>query len=173
MRLNLELKASIPSIELARTSARLCGAELHGILLQVDTYFRVLHGRLKLREIAGDHSELIYYERPDTSLERWSSYSTVQVTEPGALKEQLASALGVRVVVKKRRELFLLDETRIHLDEVEQLGTYLEFEIPVRDKREAASEMKFLREQFEIDDGSIFTASYSDLILAKTEGLGA
>ena len=173
MRLNLELKASIPSLELARASARRCGAEFHGLLLQTDTYFRVPHGRLKLREIAGDRSELIYYERPDTSLERWSTYSTVQVIEPDGLREQLASALGVRVVVKKRRHLFLLDETRIHLDEVEDLGTYLEFEIPVRDQQEAYSQMKFLREQFEIDEGSIFTGSYSDLILAKTEGLGA
>lgn len=173
MRLNLELKASIPSIDLARTAARRCGAEFSGVLVQEDTYFRVPRGRLKLREIAGDRSELIYYERPDTSHERWSSYSTVPIVEPGGLKEQLSSALGVRVIVKKRRELFLLDETRIHLDEVEELGTYLEFEIPVRDQLEAYSQMKFLREQFEVDDGSIFTGSYSDLILAKTEGLGS
>ncbi len=173
MHLNLELKASIPSIDLARASARRCGAEFSGVLLQEDTYFRVPQGRLKLREIAGDKAELIYYERPDTSQERWSSYSRVPVIEPGALKEQLASALGVHVVVRKRRELFMLDETRIHLDDVEALGTYLEFEIPVRDQEEAYSQMKFLREQFEIDEGSIFTGSYSDLILAKTEGLGS
>ncbi len=173
MRLNLELKASIPSIDLARASARRCGAEFSGLLLQEDTYFRVPNGRLKLREIAGDRSELIFYERPNSSLERWSSYSRVPVAEPRGLKEQLASALGIRVVVRKKRELFLLDETRIHLDDVEDLGTYLEFEVPVRDREEAASQMKFLREQFEVDEGSIFTGSYSDLILAKTEGLGS
>jgi adenylate cyclase, class 2 len=172
MLLNLELKASIPSVELARVSARRCGAEFGGVLLQEDTYFRVAHGRLKLREIAGHGSELIYYERPDTSLERWSNYSTVAVTEPVGLKEQLSSALGVRVVVKKKRELFLLGGTRIHLDDVEGLGTFLEFEIPVRDELEAFSQMNFLRAQFGIDDGSIFTPSYSDLILAKTEGFG-
>jgi predicted adenylyl cyclase CyaB len=97
----------------------------------------------------------------------------VPVIEPAALKEQLSSALGVRVIVKKKRELFLLDETRIHLDDVEGLGTYLEFEIPVRDEQEAYGQMTFLREQFEVDRGSIFTGSYSDLILAKTEGLGS
>lgn len=173
MRSNLELKASIPSIEAARASARRCGADFSAVLIQVDTYFRIPRGRLKLREIADGTSEMIFYERPDTTLERWSSYSTVPVIEPAALKQQLASALGVRAIVRKRRELFLLDETRIHLDDVEDLGTYLEFEIPVRDQEEAASQMKFLREQFGIDAGSIFTGSYSDLILAKTEGLGS
>ncbi len=170
---NLELKASLPSIESARVAARRCGAEFRGILLQEDTYFNVPHGRLKLREFAGAGAELIFYERAEHSLERWSSYSTVAVPEPAPLKQQLSSALGVRVVVKKKRELFLFEGTRIHLDTVEGLGTFLEFEVPVRDETDAARKMKFLREQFGVADGSIFTPSYSDLILAKSEGLGA
>jgi adenylate cyclase, class 2 len=170
---NLELKASILSIESMRALARQCGAEFRGVLLQEDTYFCVRNGRLKLRECTGRPAELIFYERAEQTSERWSTYSTVVVPEPVALKQQLSSALGVRVVVKKKRELFLHEGTRIHLDEVEGLGTYLEFEIPVHDEEEAASKMKFLRERFGVAEQSIFTASYSDLIIAKTEGLGA
>jgi adenylate cyclase, class 2 len=173
MPLNLELKASIPSIAEARLSARQCGADFAGILEQEDTYFSVQRGRLKLREIAGQGAQLIYYERPETNLERWSNYSMSPVADAALLKEQLSAAVGIKVIVKKRRELFLLDGTRVHLDEVEGLGTFLEFEIPVRDEQEASSQMKFLRDQFGIDDGAIFTSSYSDLILAKTEGFGS
>jgi adenylate cyclase class 2 len=170
---NLELKASVSSGELTRGLAYRCGARFQGILLQVDTYFCVPHGRLKLRETIGQGAELIFYERPETKSERWSTYSTVSVPDPGALKQQLASALGVLVEVKKKRELFLLEGTRIHIDEVEGLGAFLEFEIPVRDEDGASRQMKFLREQFAIKDESIFMPSYSDLILAKTEDLGA
>ncbi len=173
MPLNLELKASIPSVESARESARLCGAEFRGILLQTDTYFCVLRGRLKVREISDDGAELIYYERAEETLERWSTYSTVTIPEPALLKQQLSSALGVLVVVKKKRELFLFEGTRIHIDDVEGLGCFLEFEVPVHDEQDATRQMKFLRERFAIREDSIFTPSYSDLILAKTEGLGA
>ncbi len=170
---NLELKASVSSIELTRALAYQCGARFQGILMQADTYFCVPHGRLKLREIMGQGAELIFYERPESTSERWSTYSTVSVPDPGALKQQLASALGIMVEVKKKRELFLFEGTRIHIDEVEGLGTFLEFEIPVRNEEGASRQMLFLREQFAIKDESIFMPSYSDLILTKTEGLGA
>jgi adenylate cyclase class 2 len=169
---NLELKASLPSIESARASARRCGAEFHGILHQVDTYFFTRQGRLKFREVEGQGAELIYYERSDTAAERWSTYSTVRMEDPETLKKQLSSALGIRVVVRKSRALFLLHGARIHIDEVEGLGAFLEFEVPVRDEEGALHEMKYLRAQFAVADESIFTTSYSDLILAKTEDLG-
>ena len=170
---NLELKATLPSVETARAAARRCGAQFESVLNQEDTYFNVGRGRLKLRVIEREGAELIYYERPETDLERWSTYSTVRIGDPDTLKRQLSSALGIRVVVKKKRELFLLDGARIHIDEVEGLGTFLEFEVPVRDEADAVRAMKYLRVQFMVEEASIFTQSYSDLILAKTEGLGS
>ncbi len=173
MPLNLELKASIPSPEKARAAATRCGAHYEGILLQEDTYFSVPHGRLKLREIAGQGAELIFYERPEVTSERWSTYSRQVIAEPALMKAQLSSALGVRVVVRKKRTLYLLGATRIHIDDVEGLGTFLEFEVPVTDEQDASEQMQQLREQFGVTEGAIFKASYSDLISAKTEALGA
>ncbi len=92
--------------------------------------------------------------------------------DPAALKLQLATALGILVVVRKKRELFLLERVRIHLDDVEGLGSFLEFEIPVVEVQEASRQMKFLREQFAVGEASTFTASYSDLIRAKSAGFG-
>jgi len=170
---NLELKASVQSLELTRSRARDCGATFEDTLIQVDTYFNVSHGRLKLRQIAGQGAELIYYERHETTSERWSTYSTVDVQAPDVLKDQLTSALGVRAVVSKRRELYLFDGARIHIDDVQGLGSFLEFEVPAFAQREASKKMKFLREQFLVTEPSIFAGSYCDLILAKTQGLGA
>ena len=172
MPLNLELKASVPSIQSARESAVRCGARFQGTLHQVDTYFNVARGRLKLREIGEQGAELIYYERAETASERWSNYSRVAVPDPTVLKQQLAAALGILVVVRKKRELFFLERIRIHLDEVEGLGSFLEIEIPVVDAQEASRKMQHVREWLGVEERSIFTASYSDLIRGKSAGFG-
>lgn len=173
MPLNLELKASVPTADAARTAARRCGARFQELLLQEDTYFRVPEGRLKLREIQGRDAELIYYRREENTGDRWSDYTRVRVADAGALKGLLADALGLRTVVRKRRELFMLDETRIHVDEVEGLGSFVEFEIPVDEEEKARRQLQWLRSQCGIADETVITTSYSDLILAKTGDLGA
>jgi predicted adenylyl cyclase CyaB len=140
--------------------------------MQEDTYFHVKKGRLKLRVIAEENAELIYYERNETAPERWSSYVRLPIGNALDWKAMLSSALGVLVVVNKRRQLFLLEGNRIHLDEVDGLGSFLEFEVIVHDEEVARRQMKHLRDAFNVTDAAIFTASYSDLILAKTGDLG-
>jgi adenylate cyclase class IV len=93
----------------------------------VDTYFEVPRGRLKLREEPDAAAHLIAYERPDLAAQKESRYRLIEVPEPAQLKEALAVVLGIKVVVSKDRRLFVLGDVRIHLDNVANLGDFIEF----------------------------------------------
>ncbi len=126
---NLEFKAQIKEPEsLERVFAK-NGAAFTTVLKQRDTYFNVSRGRLKLREIDGKGSELIFYERDESSPSGMESkYDILPVGDP-KLKDFLARALGAMVVVEKERRLLKLRNARIHLDDVKGLGSFLEFEV--------------------------------------------
>lgn len=164
---NIELKARDP--DRARSLA-ICdgiGAEPQGVLSQLDTYFLVPHGRLKLREEEGARPHLIAYERPDRAAERESRYRIVEVDEPEALKAALGAALGVRAVVAKERRLFLWEEVRIHLDRVDGLGEFIEFEAVAdsgSDLTREEAEVVTLRGAFEIEDADLVAGSYCDAV---------
>lgn len=126
---NLEFKARIKEAESLESIFTQHGATFSDVLNQRDTYFNVLRGRLKLREIDGKRSELIFYERDESSSSGMESiYDIYPVVDP-KLKDFLAEALGVKVVVEKKRRLLKLRNARIHLDEVKGLGSFLEFEV--------------------------------------------
>src|SRR4051794_40389645 len=118
MKKNIEIKAKCNNLAAARRAAKRVGARRVGGLHQGDTYFHVARGRLKLREIRGAGAEMIWYVRPNRAAARESNYTLVPVEEPGPLKRALAAALGVRSIVRKRRELWIYENVRIHLDEV-------------------------------------------------------
>ena len=164
---NLELKARYPSPQKAHAVARAFGASHRGTLNQEDTYFRVPRGRLKLREAVGETAELIYYERAEETTERWSRFTRVPVIEAAGLRRVLAEAFGVLVVVRKSRDLYLFRDARIHIDDVECLGTFLEFEVTGGETPAAVATMRELRGAFGIVDDSVIKVSYSDMILAK------
>jgi predicted adenylyl cyclase CyaB len=136
---NLEFKARLDDPKAVVARARELGADLWGDLRQTDTYFDVRRGRLKLRETAGLQSELIFYERDEAGETRPSDYSVAYFKDPAGLQDALSRALGVLRTVKKRRTLLLLDTTRIHIDNVDGLGHFLEIEVPVRDGDEEAA----------------------------------
>ena len=168
MPMNLELKARVRSRRGAEAHARGAGARECGILRQTDTYFNVPKGRLKLREISGSGAELIQYERTEDSSERWSTYRTIPIADPESLKQALTETLGIRVVVRKERTLFLLRGARIHLDDVEGIGSFVEFEVPSPGGEEPTALMRDLRAIFHISEELVEKGSYSDLILAKS-----
>ena len=164
---NLELKCRIDSIEPACECALKLGALPGGVLRQTDTYFVVPHGRLKLRVHEDGPIELIAYERPDLSGERWSMYRKIDVTGLAGLTEALAGSLGILCIVAKRRFLFLTPNARIHVDEVEHLGAFLEFEVTAEDASVAERVMTELRKGFNVTAEKGIGGSYSDLLLAN------
>jgi adenylate cyclase, class 2 len=125
---------------------------------------------LKLREEDGATPHLIAYERPDRTSSRESRYRIVEVAEPEELKEALASALGIEVVVAKERRLFLWRTVRIHLDMIDRLGSFIEFEAVAPTDSDLSYEEALvaeLRRAFAIDESDLIDSSYSDLMLAK------
>jgi predicted adenylyl cyclase CyaB len=165
---NIEMKAR--DVDPARTlQASLdLGAKDHGWLQQLDTYFRVANGRLKLREQDGD-AQLIYYERSDEAIERVSSYRIVRVEDAEGLKDALAAALGVLVAVEKSRRLLIWRNVRIHLDEVPGLGSFIELEAVVEPDSDLTGDyhsVAELREALNITDERIMASGYSDQLLA-------
>ena len=127
-RRNIELKARIADLERARESAREIAPARVGIEQQVDTYFGCRTGRLKLRERDELPSQLIAYERTNLAESKPSDYRLVEVAEPDKVKAALSMALGVEAVVAKVREILMYENVRIHLDEVEGQGAFIEFE---------------------------------------------
>jgi len=170
---NLELKARCADLIRAEEIALRLGAAPGGTLHQVDTYFQTPVGRLKLRQINRHGGELIYYERAEDSAVRWSNYFTAPVAGCAALRDVLTRAYGVRLEVEKSRVLYLYRGARIHLDRVEGLGAFLEFESPVQSDSETESErarlvMRELMSGFGLQPGDAIQASYADLLQDKT-----
>jgi homotetrameric cytidine deaminase len=165
---NVEIKARDADPQGSRARALALGAEERGELEQRDTYFTPARGRLKLREQSPGEAQLIQYRRPDSAAAVTSEYRVVPVADPEALRAALDEALGTLVVVIKRRRLLLVDGVRIHLDDVEGLGTFLELEAvaaPASDLADEHAKVDRLREGLEIGDDSLVESGYADLLL--------
>jgi homotetrameric cytidine deaminase len=172
---NVELKARDADPEATAARCLALGAEDRGVLQQRDTYFAGRHGRLKLREQGGDGSELIAYRRPDATEPAQSAYVLAPTSSPEALREALDAALGTVVEVVKRRRLFIWEDVRIHLDEVEGLGSFLELEALVGsedgDLAAAHAKVALLRTELSIEDSALVSVGYSDLLLDGPQAL--
>lgn len=165
----VELKARLDEPELIRR--RLKGkAKSEGVLRQRDTYFQVTRGRLKLRQVQGKPAQLVFYRRPDRTGVKVSQVHLVEVEDGVAMASLLAEALGVRVVVEKTREILRWIGVQVHLDQVEGLGSFLEFELSVEDRPEDLAEGRRRLEAMLVELGipqeALLAPSYSDLLLA-------
>jgi adenylate cyclase class IV len=166
-RRNLEIKARHADLAAARDAAVRMGAREAGVEAQTDTYFRVPHGRLKLREIEGQPAVLIWYDRPDDTGTRGSAYYLAPAPDAATMKAALAGALGVRGEVRKRRAVYLWHNVRIHLDEVAGLGNFVEFEAVLSaadDEAAAAARLVELSRALSILPGDHLAPSYADLL---------
>jgi homotetrameric cytidine deaminase len=165
---NVELKARDPDPARSLERALALGAEDRGEIRQRDTYFAGARGRIKLREQDPGDAELIQYSRDNSTEARTSSYRRVPTGDADALRAALEDAYGTLVTVTKRRRLLLWEGVRIHLDEVEGLGSYLEFEAVAEGDSDLTAErekVERLRGELGIDDKDLIATSYSDLLL--------
>jgi adenylate cyclase class 2 len=166
--INIEIKAR--TREPGRVLQRLAdlGAELQGIDHQVDTYYGARNGRLKLRRGTIEHA-LIAYQRADQSGPKISWVTLYEPNDSDRLHATLSAALGVVVVVDKQRHIWWADNVKLHVDEVEGLGTFLEIEATNRHgdigevvlRRQCDEWLELLG----VDDRDLVERSYSDLLL--------
>ena len=165
---NFEFKARASDINSLEKKLLKLDPEFIGEDYQVDTYFKVEKGRLKLRE-GNIENSLIYYERSDTAGAKQSDVLLYQHPAEKALKNILVKVHGVLVIVSKIRRIYFIDNVKFHFDQVEGLGTFVEVE--AIDKT-GTMDIKNLQEQcskyatlFEIKEPDYISHSYSDLIL--------
>ncbi|XP_055300748.1 uncharacterized protein LOC129567662 [Sitodiplosis mosellana] len=169
---NIEIKARIANdagyakrVEIAKTLTKTAGE----VLKQRDVFYKVSNGRLKLRVQDGT-AMLIQYGRPDVSGPKLSEFDILDIAEPEKLDRMLSNSLGVIGEVKKSRYLFLHEQTRIHLDKVDGLGTFLEFEVCLRPEQtieDGTIIANDLMKLFEINDTDLMTGAYMDELLQK------
>jgi adenylate cyclase class IV len=167
---NVEFKAELRDYDLARTLCAAQGATFICVLDQTDTYYRLPSGRLKKRETVGDAPEYIFYERENQSRPRLSRFTIYSESE--ALARFGATPLPVWVVVRKKRTLYLLGGVRIHLDDVEGLGRFIEFEAIVSAGQSVArchEAVAALRRALAPVIGEPVSMGYSDLVAANAD----
>ena len=167
MPINIEIKARVRDPERTRRLAEDAADTPPQLLHQTDTFFVVPEGRLKLREFPDAEAELIFYHRPDQAGPKASNYAIHRTGDPDGLRALLGAALGEAGQVIKTRTLLLAGRTRIHLDEVEGLGHFLELEVVLADGEshaEGEAEAQRLMAALEIGEGDLIEAAYIDLL---------
>ncbi len=169
---NIEIKVRVSDRALMLNRIRKLRAKKIGVLKQIDTYFAVPNGRLKLREEKSpDRAYLVFYSRPNRTSSRLCEYEIQNIAKPDVrkIRSLLTKALPVRVIVKKERTLFKFHHTRIHLDRVSGLGNFLELETVITDQkmRDAKREHTLIVHSLGLDACEKIPVSYSDLLIKK------
>ena len=165
--INIEIKARCSAPEFIRDFLLSNKARFVGVDHQIDTYFNVAAGRLKLRE-GNIENSLIYYRREDSAEPKQSDVTLFKTTPNSTLKEILTSSLGIKTVVDKRREIFFIENVKFHIDSVEGLGNFVEIE--AIDENGTMGHDELLRqcrqymELFKIKQDDLIKSSYSDMV---------
>jgi predicted adenylyl cyclase CyaB len=164
---NVEIKARLGELAAIRRAIERIADGPAQILDQEDIFFRIASGRLKLRILGPGHGELILYHRADSAGPKTSEYRVAPTSDPAALRAILAAILPTLGVVIKRRWLYLVGQTRVHLDQVEGLGEFVELEVVLRadqDEVEGASIARALMDRLGITQQQLVDKAYVDLL---------
>ncbi|MFW5653797.1 MAG: CYTH domain-containing protein [Planctomycetota bacterium] len=165
---NIEFKCELRDLHAARAQCRVLNATHVVTLTQTDTYFRVPDGRLKRRETPGEPVEWIFYQRPNRVTPKMSHFLIFSERQARARWGQVSLVEWLQV--RKEREIWYLDNVRIHLDTVADLGQYLEFEALVTRRHHVGrchEQIRDLRTAFQPVLGEVIAESYSDLLDQK------
>ena len=168
--INVEIKARSTNLDDVRDWLLNHHAEFKGTDHQTDTYFNVSSGRLKLREGIIENN-LIYYERIDQDGPKLSDCQLTPVNNPAVLKDMLERSIGVKVIVKKKREIYFIDNVKFHIDEVPGLGNFVEIEASNLNKAVSREELlrqcNYYMRELEIAEADLVDRSYSDMLVTK------
>jgi predicted adenylyl cyclase CyaB len=164
---NIELKVRVSDLEAVRQRVTKLTSRKPQELVQKDIFFRNPTRRLKLRIMLPDQAELISYKRADTAGPRVSHYVLHPVADIAATRQRLEKRFGVLRIVRKKRTVFFVKNTRVHLDEVENLGKFVEFEVVLNKCltiRDGRRELEWLVRELGIDRSESIAGAYVDLL---------
>ena len=167
MSVNIEIKSRVRDPARIKILAEALTCAAGERIEQEDVFFVVPRGRLKLRILSTISAELIYYEREDHAGPKESRYVISRTSEPESLRNVLEKSLGVRGIVRKKRSLYQIDQTRIHLDEVEGLGSFAELEVVMKEGQSHAEGIAIVRglmSRLEIEPSDLVEQAYIDLL---------
>jgi predicted adenylyl cyclase CyaB len=171
MKRNVEIKAKVADLAAVREIVERLADSGPMELEQEDTFFGCPRGRLKLRQFTGcSEAELIYYERPERSGPKESRYIVHPTADAESLSEVLAAAFDIRGVVRKRRSVYLIGQTRVHLDQVEGLGEFVELEVVLRPEQSSSEGVTIAHELMEklgISSNQPIDGAYIDLLVDR------
>lgn len=166
--LNIEIKARCEHPDEVRSVLEEHGADYKGTDHQVDTYFHVPDGRLKLRSGTIENN-LIFYKRDNQKGPKSSTINLVPAEHPDKLLTLLDNALGTKVVVDKEREIYFIDNVKFHIDKVKDLGSFVEIEAIDEDgsigKEKLHGQCQKYLQLFEIQEEQLVAESYSDMLM--------
>jgi predicted adenylyl cyclase CyaB len=170
--LNIEIKAKCDNPAHIRNYLQQNNAVFKGVDEQTDTYFQVPNGRLKLRE-GNIENNLIFYERTNQAGPKGSKFHLVKIEDAMGLKDVLTKSNGVKVIVKKKREIYYIDNVKFHIDEVPGLGSFAEIEagniLADLTQEQLKEQCDFYLKEFMIKPEDLIEVSYSDMLLEKAE----
>ena len=165
--LNVEIKARTNKTDAIRKFLQAQNADFKGIDEQTDTYFNVPNGRLKLRQ-GNIENNLIYYNRANNSGPKESNFDLLKIDEANELREMLTKAIGIKVVVMKKREIYFIDNVKFHLDSLDGLGNFVEIEASNKNhditREKLYEQCKYYMREFQIKEEDLINVSYSDML---------
>ena len=167
MAANIEIKARVDDFADLQQKAEQLSDTPCQVIPQLDTFFNCPHGRIKLRELGPHRGQIVYYQREDVSGPKHSEYLIFETNDPLGLKLVLSEAYGVRGVVSKVRHLYMVGQTRIHLDDVHGLGRFLELEVvlqPGQGDAEGQAIAENLMRKLGVNPVDLIDTAYMDLI---------
>jgi adenylate cyclase class IV len=169
---NIEIKARIDGVETLKAKAAELADEGPIEISQDDTFFRCDSGRLKLRAFSNGTGELIFYRRANQFGPKESFYLISPTSAPDALRESLSLAYGEVGRVRKHRILYIVGRVRVHIDNVEQLGNFLELEVVLADDEPSEvgiREARELMEKFNVKPHALIEGAYVDLLALRVD----
>ncbi len=169
---NIEIKAHATDFKHQLKLAQKMASEPSAELIQTDTFFNCQHlseanTRLKLREFPNQEAQLIYYQRANQHGPKLSNYHITHTPNAEQLKHTLTALLGVHAVVEKVRTLLMVGRTRLHFDQVKQLGHFIELEVVLNDTDTTSDgeyEAQQLMQHLEIEPDHLIQHAYVDLL---------
>jgi len=166
--LNVEIKAIVNNPSFVRNYLVNQNATFKGTDEQTDTYFNVKAGRLKLRE-GNIENYLIFYTRANQAGPKSSHFNLVKIEDAKGLKEVLERSCGIKMIVRKKREIYYIKNVKFHIDEVPGLGSFVEIEagniLADKTEPELLDQCNFYLKEFGIKEEDLIAESYSDLMM--------
>jgi adenylate cyclase, class 2 len=170
--LNVEIKARCQHPDFIRKYLQQHAATFIGVDHQTDTYFKINNGRLKLRE-GNIETNLIFYTRENKAGPKNSHFQLLAVDDNVALKKILTAANGVKIIVNKKREIYFIKNVKFHIDDLPELGSFIEIEAgnksATKTKEELLQQCKFYLKEFKVQEQDLVANSYSDLLMEKQD----